>query len=147
MPTTSPVTDPSIPAATTSPGEKDTVTLYQSYRPNKPWLYTGGILFLGTYVPTAALTAANDLDRSMYIPVVGPWLHLADQPADASTTDTVLIAGSGVLQGVGVLMMTASLFIPERVPAATIQAGNVKINLTPTTLGRSSAGVGAVGTF
>jgi hypothetical protein len=145
MPTTSPLTDPSI--GSTTPQSKDTVTLYQSYRPNKPWLYTGGILFLGSYVPTAALTAANDLDRSMYIPVVGPWLHLADQPADASTTDTVLIAGSGILQGVGVLMMTASLFIPERVPAATIQAGNVKINLTPTTLGRNSAGVGAVGTF
>jgi hypothetical protein len=142
----SPMADPSLSTSTSS-SSRDTVTLYQYYRPNKPWLYTGGLLFLGSYVPTAVLTATNDLDRSLYIPVVGPWLHLADQPQDATTTDTVLIAGSGVLQGAGVLMMAASLFIPERVPAATIQAGNVKINVSPTTMGRGSGGIGAAGTF
>lgn len=139
-------------AATTSPSystptSRDTVTLYEYNRPNKAWLFTGGLVFLGSYVPTAVITATNDLDRSLYIPVVGPWLHLADQPQDASTRDTILVAGSGALQGLGVLMMTASLFIPEKVPTATIHAGNTKIHLGPTSMGRTSAGIGAVGTF
>jgi hypothetical protein len=81
----------------------------------------------------------------MYLPVVGPWLHLADIEED--TTDSLLIAGSGVLQGVGAGMFLASLFIPEKVPAATITAGNVKMNVTPTSYGRGSGGLAAVGTF
>jgi hypothetical protein len=143
--TTSAVTAPD--PASTGPREKETVTLYQKFRPNRPWLYTGGALFLGSYVTTAVFTAVNDLDRTMFIPVVGPWLHLADQGSSESTTDTLLTAGSGVIQGAGVIMATASLFIPEKIPAATIQAGNTKINFTPTSYGRGSAGLGVVGRF
>jgi len=136
--------------------EKDTVTLYQSVRPNKTYLYTGGLLFLGAYVPTAVLTGVNSdsdrTDKSLYIPAVGPWLTLADRNCTTctegqNTLDTVLIAGSGVIQGAGLLLMTASIFVPEKVPAATIQAGNVKMTPTATSVGRSSATFGVVGTF
>jgi hypothetical protein len=129
--------------------EPDTVTLNQSFRPNRPLLYTGGLIFLGSYVTTAVLTATKvedgNGDEKMYLPVVGPWLHLADVNEDG--TDTALVIGSGILQGAGVLMAAASLFIPEKVPAATIQAGNVKVHLTATSFGRSSGGLGAVGQF
>lgn len=129
------------------PGERDTVTLYQRYRPNRALLYTGGAMFVGSYATTAAINATEDVDRTLFIPVVGPWLHLADRADDASTTGTVLILGSGIVQGAGALLTAASFFIPERVPAATIQAGNVKMNLTPAAYGRGSAGLSAVGTF
>ncbi len=141
------MSDAALSPAQTAPVERDTVTLYQNNRPNKAYLYTGGALFLGSYATTAAVNAASDIDRSLYIPVVGPWLHIAERDSNADTLGTVLIAGSGVVQGIGVLMTTASFFIPEKVPAATIQAGNVKINVTPTAYGRGSAGIGAVGTF
>lgn len=132
------------------PVNRDTVTLNQSIRPNRPLLFTGGLLFAGSYATTAALTAANTDgggDKNMYIPVIGPWLHLADSKTNEGTSDTLLVAGSGVLQGVGLGMTILSLFVPEKIPAATIQAGNVKMNVTPASFGRSSAGLGAVGEF
>jgi hypothetical protein len=144
------------PSGTLSaPPTRETTTIYQSVRPNKAYLYTGGGLFLGSYVTTATLTgiAANDdrptVDRNLYIPVIGPWLHLADDGKTASngTADTILVAGSGILQGAGIAMIIASFFIPERVPAATIQAGNVKMHVTPMSMGRAGSGLGAVGTF
>lgn len=139
-----------VPPPTTTSRERDTVTLKQSFRPNRPLLYTGSALFLGSYVTTAALTATkvnddNDRgDRTMYIPVVGPWMHLAD--IKETGTDLALTIGSGVLQGAGIGLAAASLFIPEKVPAATIQAGNVKMNVAPTTFA-GGGGMGAVGQF
>jgi hypothetical protein len=135
------------PSASTSPPEKDTVVLYQSYRPNKAYLYTGGAILLGSYVTTAAVTASENEDQVLYIPVAGPWISLADRPANEDTSTTALIIGSGVLQGVGALLTTASFFIPEKVPAATIQAGNTKIHLSPMANGRGTAGVGAFAQF
>jgi hypothetical protein len=148
-----PVGSATVTSAATAPDpstmsrESDTVTLYQKRRPNKPLLYTGGLIFAGSYGTTALVTAVNDNDRSLYIPVVGPWMHLADMPSTAGTADTILTAGSGILQGAGVLIALSSLVIPEKVASATIQAGNTKINFTPTSYGRGSAGIGAIGTF
>ena len=142
---TSAAADPSIAAAPSR--ERDTVTLYQSVRPNRPWLVTGGAILVGSYATTAVLNATENVDKDLYIPVVGPWIHLADAPADESAGRTALIVGSGIVQGVGVLMTAASFFIPEKIAAARIQAGDVKLNITPTAYGRGGAGVGAVGTF
>ena len=141
-----------VPAAAPPPAERNTLTLYNSVRPNKAYLYTGGIMFLGSYATTATMTAVSDnpnADKNLYIPVVGPWVHLTSTDATAtnSTTDTLLVAGSGVIQGVGAGLMVASLFVPEKVPAATIQAGNTKVHITPTSFGVGSAGLGAGGTF
>jgi hypothetical protein len=60
--------------------------------------------------------------------------------------DAFLIAGSGVLQGMAALMVITSFFIPEKLPAARIQAGNVNMVVTPQT-GAGGGGVGAIGTF
>jgi len=140
------------PPATTAPPTRESVTVYQKTIPNKPLLITGGLLLVGTYATTAAFVGANGPigDKDLYIPVVGPWINLADRQCFGDcpneTRDTVLIAGSGVLQGVGALLALGSFFIPESVPAARITAGPVKMNITPSA-GMGSGGVGAVGTF
>jgi hypothetical protein len=129
------------------PSAKETVTLYQKNRPSKALLMTGGLIFAGTYATSVAIVAANteSNDKSMYIPVVGPWLALKD--ADYSTSKTLLYGASGVLQGAGIGLAIASFFIPEKTAAVTIQAKNVKMNVLPTSYGVGSAGLGAVGTF
>lgn len=136
-----------VTATSTEPSSHDTVTLYDKHRPNTPLLFTGSAIFLGSYVTTAVYTAANTdtTDKSLYLPAVGPWLALAD--SDYDTTKTLLVAGSGVLQGVGLALGIASFFVPEKKAAATIQAGDVKMNVVPTSYGVGSAGIGAVGTF
>jgi len=132
------------------PSPRESTTVYLPRRPNTPLLVTGGILFAGTYVTTAAVSGANGPidDRDLYIPVVGPWINLAERNTDRenNTRDTVLIAGSGVLQGLGLLMAVTSFLVPESVPAARISAGNVKMQVAPTATS-GGGGLGAVGTF
>lgn len=141
---------PMPPSTSAAPPTGETTTVYQQRRPNRPIMITGGALLLGTYVTTAALVGANGpvADHDLYIPVVGPWINLADRSTDRgnNTRDTVLIAGSGVLQGVGAAMLITSFFVPESTPSARISAGNVKMQVTPTA-SYGGAGVGAIGTF
>ncbi|MDB4943184.1 MAG: hypothetical protein JWP97_2718 [Labilithrix sp.] len=123
--------------------------IYQRHTPNKAYLITGASLFVGTYVTTAAVAANSGSigDHDLYIPIAGPWIDLANRDmGNTSTTDKVLIIGSGVLQGVGAGMAVASFFIPEKYAAATIAMGPVKMNVSPTA-GAGMGGVGAVGTF
>jgi len=122
------------PAVESTTAKNETITLKQTFHPNRPMLYTGGAIFLGSYATTAALTASKmgngeNGDKTMYLPVIGPWLHLAD--IKETGRDLALTVGSGILQGAGAVIALASIFVPEHVPAATIQAGNVKMNVLP----------------
>lgn len=135
--------------APAAPSEPKETVLYQKRTPNRFFLYTGGAALVGSYATTAVI-AANEgsvKDHDLYLPVVGPWINLASRDsATTSTTDTVLILGSGLLQGVGAGMVVASFFVPEKYATATIAAGPVKMHVTPTA-GAGSGGVGAFGTF
>ena len=135
----------------TTPPSGESTVVYQKHAPNKAMLITGSSLLVSTYVTTAALAGYNGGigDKDLYIPIVGPWINIADRTPSTrnnNTRDTLLIAGSGVLQGVGALMAVASFFVPEKVPAARISAGNVKMEIMPTAAA-GSGGLGAVGTF
>jgi len=132
-----------------TPPTRESTVITTGRRPNRPVLITGGALLVGTYATTAGITAGANTkeDHDLYLPVVGPWINLANRSCDGDCSathnrNTVLIAGSGVLQGVGAGMVIASFFIPEKVAAATIAAGPVKMQLVPT-----AGGMGAVGTF
>jgi hypothetical protein len=133
-----------------TPPRPESITARQSYRPNRPLLYTGGSMLIASYAATAAVTFTRNLrdssgDQPTYIPVVGPWMHLAN--STHTMLDKALIAGSGVAQGAGLVISALSFIVPEHVPAATIQVGDVKVNFTATSFGRGSAGIGAVGHF
>ena len=125
---------------------------YRSVRPNKPLLLVGGALFLAAYAPTVILTTATSnstTNQVLYIPLIGPWARLASPTSTTSvqTVDTMLVIGSGVVQGLGAVLMATSIFIPGRVPLPTLQAGDTKIYFAPTSFGVTSAGAGAVGSF
>lgn len=147
--TTSADTEAAMRASTMTP-PADTITLYRERRPNKNLLIPGASLLAGTYAATAIVNYAGpSRDDNLYIPVVGPWMNLADRNCDTCDNETrnkILIAGSGVLQGAGALLTLGSFIFPEKVETARIEAGPVKINFTPTTA-RGGAGIGAVGTF
>lgn len=138
---------------TTEPPQRDTVTVTRSVYPNRPWLVTGGLILAGSYVTTAVLVGTegrNVEDSNLLIPVVGPWLNLADRNCDGCDNETrnvALVISTGVLQGVGAGMTLLSFFIPEKIEAATIQAGPVRMQVAPTQVGRSGMGIGTVGLF
>jgi hypothetical protein len=134
------------------PPTKETITVYERQRPNRPLLITGGLLLVGTYATTAGIVGANGNpgDHDLFIPVVGPWINLGERTCSGDcgdhNRDTVLIAASGVAQGVGALMVLSSFLVPEKIPKAQIVAGPVNMQVAPTA-SMGGAGVSAFGTF
>jgi hypothetical protein len=122
-------------------------------RPNRPLLATGIGIFAVGYGASAVTAAVSDrdADKNLFIPVVGPWLDLADRDCDRNPChgnedlNKAMIITSGVVQGAGVLIGVGSLFIPEKVETKRV-AVQPKLRFTPLSLGRG-AGFGAVGTF
>jgi hypothetical protein len=136
---------------------------YEQTRPNRPLLVTGGSLLIGSYATSAIVGLANDreADERLAIPVVGPWLDLADRQCDAQPCNhegwsKAALITSGVLQGAGLVGVISSFFVPEerlrlwggapRARAAT--APTLRVVPSPAAAGRGSGGgLALVGTF
>ncbi len=128
---------------------------YEHYA--SPWdaprFATGAFLFLGSYGMSigVAVGAENDtIDRgtdNLYIPVVGPWIALADRPdcanapCDHESAKKVLLVADGVIQAGGVITMISGLVTPReqivrrRVTSKTVHlspgaAGHVGVSLS-----------------
>jgi hypothetical protein len=129
-------------------------------RPNRTLLSTGVGRFLVSYVPSIVAGAVSDreADKNLFIPVVGPWLDLADRGCDGSRPcgdrediAKAMIITSGVVQGAGVLLGIGSLIIPEstrveeRRSTAKV-APKPEVRVAPVSFG-AGAGLGAVGRF
>jgi hypothetical protein len=125
-------------------------------RPNRPMLVSGLTLLVAPYVAGVIVASTNDLhaDNKLYIPVVGPWLDLSERPcsfgSDCSTSDNIgsaLLIGSGVAQGLGVILTAASFVTPERhMTTSPVAAQKPHVSFSPVSY-RRGGGVSAVGTF
>jgi hypothetical protein len=121
---------------------------------NRPLLLTGGVILVGSYVPAMITAAASDRheDNRLYIPVVGPWLDLANRdcvslPCPNETMNTTLLIGGGILQGIGAVGVVTSLFIPEKRTRNWYLIGNDTMHVLPTSMGYGAAGITAGGKF
>ena len=125
--------------------------------PNLPLLSLGAGVFGVTYVSSAAvgLFGSRSADNNLFIPVVGPWIDLADrgcdtQPCSDEGIKGTLLVASGILQLGGLATMAASFFVP---PSAELQeereeaATKPSVHVMPVSMGRGAAGIGAFGTF
>lgn len=133
-------------------------TEYEERKPNRSMLITGSAIFLGTYATSATVGAISDAkgDNNLFIPVIGPWLAVAERDCklgECSTSEDVNVAhmiGSGAAQAAGIGLVIGAFFVGERKdgrPAPQPKAlptGNLQV--LPLGL-RSGAGIGAVGTF
>jgi hypothetical protein len=128
---------------------------------NVPMLATGLGLFGLSYAPALVVGATSSVaaDRSLYMPVAGPWLNLANRPACGGrngascaneTTNKVLLGADGVAQGVGAAMTLVGLLVPvhhETVTKRTTgQSEGPTIRISPGMMG-TGYGVSAVGTW
>lgn len=135
-------------------------TEVRSTRPNRPMLATGGVLFAASYGASVIVAAASDTDgdERLYIPVVGPWLDMAEREctigecSSREDFNNVLLIGSGVAQGLGVGLAIASFLVPEKREVRVTKANGPavaykpEIKVTPISL-RGGGGIGAAGTF
>lgn len=130
------------------------------HRPNGALLKTGAGLFVLSYAGSVVGGAVSDRDsdKRLFIPVVGPWMDLADRDCGARTCGNnedvakAMIVTSGIVQGAGILLAIGSLIIPESTSVSehstTAKALPPKpeIKVTPVSFA-AGAGLGAVGRF
>lgn len=115
---------------------------------------TTGVVTFGIAYGVAAIAASSsdrDSDKRMYVPLLGPWLAMADRSdcnvadsnCDNETTDKVLMAIDGVFQAAGVLTAVYGVMSPVTVTHSTTTA-----KVVPMHMGEGhSAGFGLAGTF
>jgi hypothetical protein len=125
----------------------------RSTLPNTPLLVTGLALLGATYGASVIAGAASDRDsdRKLYYPVVGPWMSLSERdcaadPCNNKTLGTVLLVGSGALQGLGAVSMLMSLVIPRKTTHQWYLIGNADTFVAPL-VGSDQLGAVAVGRF
>lgn len=137
-------TSPASPAADTS-----------SALVNRPLLLTGLLLFGGSYAASVidAATRSRQVDESrLYWPVAGPWMVVtagcdASHPCGSDTAaNKVLLVVDGVGQGLGMVAMAASLFVPESASRHWFFLGDSSVHAGPSRVG-AGYGIGAAGVF
>jgi hypothetical protein len=129
------------------------------HRPNRVLLGTGTGIFVLSYGASVISGAVSNReeDKNLFIPVVGPWMDLADRNCRAAdqcgrTEDVAqaMLITSGVAQGAGVLLALSSLVIPEKTSVTerttTAKVDKPKVSFAPVSYA-AGAGVGAVGRF
>ncbi|MBX3185432.1 MAG: hypothetical protein KF819_00390 [Labilithrix sp.] len=133
----------------TDGGERVTET-----RPNRALLSTGVGLFVISYGASVigAAVSDRDADKNLFVPVVGPWMNLAQRDCDVNPCgnnedlNKAMIVTSGIVQGAGLILGLSSLFVPETTVTRRTASAEPEVRITPLSFG-AGAGLGAVGRF
>jgi len=119
-------------------------------------MLVGGLVGFGASYGAAVIVAAtsnHDGDHHLYVPIVGPWLDIANRgncPAsstacDSETTNKVLLGIDGVIQGASAIAVVYGLLTPpSRAETRVSQKG---VHFAPVSYGSGSPGVAAFGAF
>jgi hypothetical protein len=134
-----------------------------SYKPPNRWIILGGaIAFVGSYVPSIIVAAANNNphDNKLYIPIVGPWLDLSERPPCGGVGQlscvtangyAALLIVDGVFQAVGAGAIVVGLLVPERRTHKVIAKAEPdlrpEVHVLPAHVGPGAYGVAAFGRF
>lgn len=118
--------------------------------PNTPTITTGVLTFGVSYGAALIAASVSDTaeDRRMFVPLLGPWLDLADRPTcpvaetecDRTTTTKILIGADGVFQAIGVVVAVYGLLTPIHHTSGVVE-------VVPVTMGSGGHGLGVRGTF
>ncbi|HVV83201.1 MAG TPA: hypothetical protein VHE35_08975 [Kofleriaceae bacterium] len=138
------VVNPPAPAGTSD-------ETYQEF--NGPVFVSGAVLFGASWGAGAIAASQSDRkgDDRLYVPLVGPWLDLADRgdcpvaerSCDNETTEKVLIIGDGVLQAAGAVLMLDGALVPRTVHRTTPAYARI----SPIHVGTDGHGFAWNGTF
>jgi hypothetical protein len=136
------------PAVVVPPAESNTV---------RTTLITSGLVTFGVAYGSSVVVAAtsnHEGDHHLYVPVIGPWLDLANRPGcdvnrtacDNETTNKVLLVVDGIFQGAGAVSLVAGLLTPPAEHNVTV-VSDTKVHVVPVSFGAGSPGLAAFGRF
>ncbi len=127
------------------------VITYEESMPNGALIGSGLTMFGASYVPSMIVAASSDHpgDTALYIPIVGPWMDLAQRDSACpgghclnDAANKVLLVADGVFQGLGALQIMGGFLFPTTRTVTQI-AG---VQVIPT-VGTAQVGLTAVGRF
>jgi hypothetical protein len=120
------------------------------------WVVGGITTFAFSYVPAAVVAATSErtVDRTLFVPVLGPWIDLTQRPACPSGVCPEL-APKGLLILDGALQTASMLAVvfgvvsasPASAPVTPSTSLGPTIRLSPAPVGASGHGMVALGTF
>jgi hypothetical protein len=135
---------------------KDGYPIPDGYHPEMQYrkgLIIGGAITFGLLYLLPAIPATMTRDKSLVVPVAGPFIQLAHLDFSPSIEDRGFAAGAAVLlvidglaQTAGAAMLLAGLTTQREVLVRNDVAG-VTVRVTPLTMGYGGAGIGLAGTM
>ena len=122
-------------------------------RPNRPIFFTGAALVVFPYLASVGVAFKNNphADQQLFVPIAGPWMDLEARPcvfgASCKTSENVasgLVVASGVAQATGLVLVLASLVLPEKVEPK--HPATAEVHVAPVSVA-GGGGLGAAGVF
>jgi hypothetical protein len=118
--------------------------------PSREMIGTGIFTFAIPYTISVVVGATSNTapDHLLFIPLVGPWLDLAERPScpitapscNSETAARVGLVFDGVFQGIGVLMVVTGLLWRHEVVATRVSKVHISPYFGPTGSGLSLNG-------
>ena len=140
---------PPPPAASVTTQE----TTSEATGPSFAMIASGIVVFGLAYVPSVVAATSSGLpaDRTLFVPLAGPWIDLTQRPGCApatqcngENTSKVLLVTDGIVQGVGALTVLGGLLTTGH-ETTTVQrsadaATGVTVHFTPASVGPGYGG-------
>jgi len=122
---------------------------------NRPLLLTGTLVLAGTYgtsIGFAYYSNRAEDQKYLYYPLAGPWLDLGNRdcnarPCNNENLNKGLLIADGIGQGLGVVAIVTSLFLPERKTRRWYMIGDGRSVLGGPMRVGTGYGLGAIGQF
>jgi hypothetical protein len=139
----------------TTPTAVDTTTY--STGPSMEMVGSGIGTFALSYLPAVVVGATSDLDadRTLFVPLAGPWLDLTQRPkcgpivsCNTEDTDKVLLVTDGVFQAIGAISIVGGFLTTTR-ETRTVRAADMRptLRISPASVGGKGYGLMALGSF
>jgi hypothetical protein len=130
-------------------------TTSEATGPSMAMVGSGIAIFALSYTPVVVVGATSglDADRTLFVPIAGPWIDFAQRPGcspasqcNTENTNKVLLATDGVFQAIGALTVVGGFLATER-ETKTVRAASrtPELHLAPAPLGYGAYGVAAAG--
>jgi hypothetical protein len=124
--------------------------------PNRVVIATGLLTWGIAYVPALVVGSESNVysDARLFVPVLGPWLDVADRPLCGPGSvscriepwNELAIVVDGVFQAWGIGAAIAGIFVKEHPPTSSTPSSSA-LRFAPTRMGASGAGFAAFGSF
>jgi len=148
------VVEPMAPAAPVTTER----TTSQATGPSMAMVGSGVGIFALSYLPAVVVGATSGLsaDRTLFVPIAGPWIDLTQRPGCApgtscngENTAKVFIVVDGVFQAIGALTIIGGFLSTAHETTTVRTATDLRptLHLTPAQMGQGGYGMQAIGTF